>query len=386
MASDTSEQPVRPPWAPVGDGEENSSPASAALTPQAIDVDDADIDIIRPVASPPVEETFPNSGGFPSVDVTPYSSVDPAPGFSDDEDSPPAADTDPVRALGQSAVTNATFSAAGAHTPMGGVPLPRATFLPSPAEAPDGPSPFADVNGANDDFPFVPTFASREHSPTASQPTISFAAPLPTEPTEPVDDAPPHHARGGHEGEPWWRSVGALVAYGVAVMAGLAYGLVAVLGATAPPSLPAEVLLEGPPDNGIAPIELTEPTAFLAGAPLKTPTHTLTEAQSYGLGELDDLPGRTAEVHDLTYFDGDTTFVVRAYQHFNADDAVATFGTITADAPQLSPIEISGEHVGDRAELTTDAGLVIAWRNGTAVFVLSGPEDGIREFFMLFGW
>ncbi len=357
------------------------------------------------MASPPSEETFPTLGGFPPATVTPYESGEATAGYGDNDQQAPV--TDPVRALGQSAITNAQFSAGGAHTPMGGVPLPRASFLSTTAEVPiatpptattptvDAParvSPFASVAAPSLEPGFVPTFEARELTPTGSQPTVSFAHVMPSSSELPIEPAPPHHASDPHSGDtahassPWWRSVVALVAYGVIVMAGLGYGAFIVFLQPAPVALAAEVLIEGPPDNGIAPIEPSEPTAFLAGAPLKTPTHTLTEVQSYSLGELDHLPGRTAEVHDLTYFDGTTTYVVRAYQHFNTDDAVETFASITVEAPGVVPVEIAGEQVGERAELETEEGRAIVWRNATAVFVLTGPEAGILEFFTLFGW
>jgi hypothetical protein len=353
--------------------------------PYPIDVElDEDDDVIRPVVSAPPEETFPASGehrivGTESDPISPYPPPDDAADASSTADA--------YRLLGASAVANATLSAAGAPTPMGGLPKlnPHESDIPLYGE---------------DTEAFVPRYEPAVGMSETREPTHAFApteaetevltveqdeqAPFPagddnttgTDSTG-IDDVDPK--------DPWWRSLVALIAYGVVLMAVIGFAIYRAFFVPVPVTLPAEVLLEGPESNTLTPVEVVEPTDFVAGLPTATVAHALTDVVMWELGDVEFLPARAAEVVDLTYSDGAEEFVVRAYQHFHEDDAVKTYAALAGDAGDVEPVEAFGEEVGERALLDTDDGLEVVWRNGTVVFHLTGPEENIVEFFQFFG-
>jgi len=378
---------------------------------------------VSPVAPTAPEETFPASGSIRrslfSSPVSPYDTYSDGQPQSEEFRQEPGADADPFRGLGQSAVNNASLSAGGAPTPMGGVPLY--------SEPPSTPPSFAEENQggglfADEAAPFAPRFESSVPQPQPEQPTERLAPvsdDVPTVPFAPVSgdqpvtpaghanapmlapqtdhsltpdgdsQAPPDGPDGSDtEGDdhhvPWWRSAIALTAYGLIAMGALGFGAYQLLLAPDPITLESPIILEGPPDNGVTPIQIEEPTQFLSSIPTGTLTHSLIEVDSFAPGELSELPARTVEAHDLTYSDAENTYVVRAIQHYNADDAIENYEALSADATDVAPVEAGGREVGERAILETEDGTVIVWRNETAVLTLSGPDTGLVDFFTFY--
>ena len=408
--------PERPtPWQPVNGGtpaRESVAPSKPALpstgpipvVPTPIEDDDAEV--VAPVASPPHEEIMPTARGAL------WSAVPPA--------GPPAEPTagsasDPVRDLGDAAVRNASLSASGAPTPLGGVPQ-------VPSSAASAPSPLTDAAPASAWFAGDPRTAAQqgdvawsansvdgpepEGEPRADTPleipeldddepayTPRFGVPL-TVPPPPHDaeqgaasdgegsgeDAPPRE----REHAPWWRSVPFLVIVGLLVMGGIGYAVYALVAPQAAPvQLTPEVIVEAPAEPTVEPITLEDPTDFQAAMPVVVGTYALTALESPD-PRAAGLEVRAAEVDDLTYSDGQTEVGLRAIQHFDAEAATAQFESIAAGGTERENVMAGDTPVGERATVTTDAGEALAWRNGSAVFILTGPADALEEFYTLF--
>ncbi len=241
---------------------------------------------------------------------------------------------------------------------------------------------FAPVTGESPlvNQPFPPHSEDATYTPQTTQFAASPDTPFPNAGGEepPMDTAV-------EVSIPWWRSVVALVAYGVIVMGGVGFGVVQLLGAADRIELAQEVIIEGPELSGITPVELEDPTDFLAGAPQYAHDTALIEVVTYELSEV-DLYARTAEVYDLTYSNGSDTFTVRAYQHFRESEAETAWESLSEGSTDIAPVEAFGEVVGQRAVLDTDEGTVVTWRNLTGVFWLTGPDDDVVEFFEFYGW
>lgn len=424
MSPERPPQPQRPAWASVTREHVPAAPRNdQAPVPVPIDVD-TDSDIIRPVNAPPPEETFPTSadnlpGGLQPQQVSPYSAF--FDGSADNEDAPPVRDSDSVRELGQFAVTNASFLAAGAQTPMSGIPRV------APKRRPDSQAP---VNApldlpqfSEDEERFVPRFEPAVGLVAAAQPSVSFSSTDASEPTASADDGahtgavpdnqvttsenprvadsapiesstpadhgptePPYTADDDSSSTPWWLSVAALVVYGVIILAVVAYVVASALFTSETVTIEPEVLVEGPAAPDVTPIELEDPTPFLQGVPLTTPTHALANVVSHDVSEIDAPAGRVAEAHDLTYSNGTTDYTVRAYHHFSEADAQQSYDALAEGSTDTAEVVAAGEVVGERAILTTDDGTVIVWRNSATVLSVTGPEEGIAEFYDLFGW
>ncbi|HZL80713.1 MAG TPA: hypothetical protein VFC06_02045, partial [Demequina sp.] len=143
---------------------------TADSIPTPIEADEDEI--IAPILPPPDTEIMPRAGGdeskvgdAPASGTTPWSPTESSEWPSEREFSP--APTDSVRQLGASAISNASLQAAGAPTPISGVP-----------RVPEHENEFPSFG---DEEPFVPRFepsASTTPMPTPT-PTVSFAEPAP---------------------------------------------------------------------------------------------------------------------------------------------------------------------------------------------------------------
>ncbi|HZJ39597.1 MAG TPA: hypothetical protein VFD20_01430, partial [Demequina sp.] len=151
--------------------EQVAEPAPTADSiPTPIEADEDEI--IAPILPPPDTEIMPRAGDdestvgdAPASGTTPWSPTESSEGQSEREFSP--APTDSVRQLGASAISNASLQAAGAPTPISGVP-----------RVPEHENEFPSFG---DEEPFVPRFepsASTMPTPTPT-PTVSFAEPAP---------------------------------------------------------------------------------------------------------------------------------------------------------------------------------------------------------------
>ena len=157
---------AEPGSSPEPEPEPEPSPGARDV-PTPIEADEAEI--IAPILPPPASEILPRAGeeehdaGPTESPSTPSRS----PGSPDTPDatqfSPAPADS--VRQLGASALSNASLQAAGAPTPMGGVP-----------RADDNSDSFPEFG---EEEPFVPRFEAPAREDPPQTPSVSFAAPTP---------------------------------------------------------------------------------------------------------------------------------------------------------------------------------------------------------------
>lgn len=394
MAPDSEPTP-RVPWLPVDPGAERPTPpAEPTLTPTKpvvpawIRRDDAPAaveadtgEIIAPVVPPAAEEIMPRLGdGMPAFDE---------PHVTDAPD-------DPVARLGQSAVAAAALSAGGAPTPLGGVPtLPTdraveppsfgeagAIFTPRFAEpAATAPSPRerADTLAAG-----IVAEESAELAARAT-PLESGAAYTPRAITPPAGDdtAEPDATGDGTAGtrrtRRWWPwALLGLVLVGAGVAAYL------ITNRPDPTVIPGVTITQPAPAPTIEPSAAPTGTAFQSVMPTEVGTYALV-----GSAVLDPLDpalglGRIADGVDLTYRSGTDTMSVRALQYYNEDDAQQMFGELVGEDAATKPVVAAGSAVGDSAYIIAPQPGIV-WRNGTSVFIVTGPTAQLTDFFAQFG-
>ena len=405
MANPTSsERPA--PWNAVSAGSparESVAPSKPAMpstgqvpvVPQPIEVEDADV--VAPVASPPDEEIMPSARGAVWSAVTPAEPSTAQPG--------PMTANDPVRDLGDAAVRNASLSASGAPTPLGGVPQVPAGSASTPSRpaeaAPAAPwfmggaaETSAETAGGREPerkpAPAAPAMAELSNDEPAYTPR--FGVPVvdgdaaseetATDGDGADDGAPP--PSDPRERSPWWRSVPFLVIAGLLVMSGVGYGLY-LLFAPEPQTveLTPQVIVEAPAQSTLDPVAIEDPTAFQAALPGVVGTYALTAFDSPAPRQA-GLDVRAAEVDDLTYSDGTVELTVRAIQHFDPEDATAQFEAMATGATERESVMAGDTPVGERASVSGEDGESIIWRNDSAVFVLRGPADALEDFYALF--
>jgi len=377
-------------------------------------VDPEDGEILSPVDPPSAHELLPLAPA-PPFDTAPHDPVSP---YEDSALRQALWTQDPVKRLGASAVASANLSAAGARTPLGGVPrVPADDHVEAPAFGDDTPA-------------FMPVFASKhneEHTMTGPtdpgvirdaaaalgdedvpgyEPTTAANAEAAADGGENIDGgagastgAHEPDAVGGDDGartppatpadeEPpgrgrrlmWlWIVLGALVVLGVTGIV-----LAKTVFATPDPIIqPGVTVTEPPPTPTISPLAIASPTPFLAAMPGTVGTYSLTAAAP--ADKLDAATyGRTAEAHQLTYRSGANEASVLALQYYNEADATAAWGTLTGPAADATTVTAGGVEVGQKASVT-DPAPGIVWRNGTAVFVLTGPATELEAFYEFFG-
>ena len=278
------EDSKRVPWLPVhDDGRQRepiapSKPAvpavparhSSMFSPEPVEVEDSDSDIIAPVDAPPPEEIMPTNSRV---------TWDAVPVFTPPTPTAGAAAADPIRSLGDAAVTRASLSASGAPTPLGGVapsapsthpsapepaatpPSGAATAAPAPAPAPGfmattppagaGTPPRSPLQDLEDDTPpFTPLFGT----PTVDRAGAGVIG----------GDEPPVAEK---QRTPWWRSWPALVIIGLLVMGAVAYAIVMALPADEAVELTPEVIVATPDEPTHEPISIENPTPFQEALP-----------------------------------------------------------------------------------------------------------------------
>lgn len=365
------EDSKRVPWAPVHDdgrGREPIAPSKpavpaapvrreSAFAPQPIEVEDADSDIIEAVTTPPPEEIMPARG--PAL-------WDAVPVFTPPM---PAADAvaDPIRSLGDAAVNQASLSASGAPTPLGGVTPSAAsapgslsaTPPPSAASTPGSSTPELDDNSP----PFTPLFGAPGTDARASDSNDG--------------DEPPGPAAAR---APWWRSWPVLVIFGLLVMGGVAYAIIALLPEDEPVELTPEVIVPTPDEPTHEPISIQNPTAFQEVLPQMVGLYALTGHEDADTDNL-ELMVRVAEAHLLTYEYQDIMLAVSAFQHFDVESAIAQFEDIAGEGSDRAPVTAGETELGERVTITDGESVTIVWRNSTAIFSVTGPADAAEEFF-----
>lgn len=392
------------PWLPVysqGVGRDPVAPSKPAMPttspfeprPEPVDTDDAsDEDVIAPIAPPAPEEILPwsPSAPAPSTPVADASTLSPAGTML----TPAMGDV--YRELGDDAVRRASLSASGAPTPARGKrqappagdepPVDAssghdsATTDPAPTDSGSSDS-SVDKPGA-DEWPAaiaVPSAALADDGAPMYTPRFTAVEP-PVAPAPDNGDGDTEDPARASAPRKWWSSVPVLVIAGLIVMGGVGVGLYALLTPQNEVELTPEVIVASPETPALDPIAIEDPTDFQAALPGVVGTYALTSVETPELRSL-DLPVRAAEASDLTYDDQQTTLSLRAIQHFDQEAAVAQFEALAAEGSDREPVDAGGVDLGERATVPSDAGQSIVWRNGTAVFELTGPADAVEEFY-----
>ena len=433
MAPDSEPTP-RVPWLPVNEGAQAATPTPPEpLTPskppvpawiQRADVpspvededDDTDATVVSPVSPPPADEVLPR----PGVETT------------SQEPDAAAPLSDPVHRLAESAVASAALSAGGAPTPLGGVPTVPADegmavpafgdaaplFTPrflsgGDASADDQPNgdrvrdeqerlaaqasaldggvayePRAFAVEAEAETEVVPALPPRlDPEATAVLPLVPEpAATLPVVPAEPFEsELPPIAPIPDDDEEPprgrrkWW--IWVLLAVILAAGAVTTYLL---LNPPEPLVVPGATITQPPPSPTIDPLPAPTGTDFQAAMPTTVGTYALVEATPLDPTDVALGAGRIADGVDLTYRSGTDTMTVRALQYFNEADATQMFTQFAGEGTATQPVEAGEVTVGESAVITSpEPGMV--WRNGTSVFILTGPPTQIADFYAQFG-
>ena len=369
--------------------------------PIEIDVDD---DLTAPNPGPPAHEVLPEPR-------SPFEAAS--------HDAAPATPTAPLRPfdrLGAAAATNAALSAAGAPTPLGGVPrvasgdasdlaaarlvdlaleddapafVPTfatarpAAEAPTIARLPSGDAPlyrprvvptaFAPVMGGTDDAPAAPPAASPSRRATAAS-----SSP----PDEPTSQAAGGDSGSGGRGEgpvPGRRPGRAwpLIVIGLLILGGIATAL--WWGVLRPEAitLPEQRVIEAPAGTAVEPITPENPTAFLAALPTTAGTWALVAVVTNDPLLDDALPGRVAEHHTLTYSDGVSEVTLEARQLYHAADAHDALVREAGPDAELAEAVVAGTVVGERAERTGDGQTRVMWTHDAAYFEAAGPSDAV---------
>ncbi|NYI42558.1 hypothetical protein [Demequina lutea] len=178
-----------------------------------------------------------------------------------------------------------------------------------------------------------------------------------------------------------WIVLGALVA-GAAVF--LAYRLYFMPD---PVILPTPTATAEAPAPTAKPIAITNASAFATAMPTVVGTDVLIDYTVTDTVGDSTMPARTAEQVTLDYGPGSssTVFTVEAYQHYNQTDAQTAYDSYAKGATDVKDVVVNGTTVGKRAFSTTGSKGTVVWRNGTAVFDLTGPASDVLGFFEHFG-
>jgi hypothetical protein len=130
-----------------------------------------------------------------------------------------------------------------------------------------------------------------------------------------------------------------------------------------------------------------EESEFLAAIPRQVGVDVLMAYEAIDPVGDDSLPARAAEHIKLSYGSGvgEPVFTVHAYQHYKVEDAQTAYDAYAAGAPDIADVTVDGDVVGQRAFQAASAQGQVAWRNGTAVFVLTGPASDLLHFYERFG-
>ncbi|WP_084102906.1 hypothetical protein [Demequina sp. NBRC 110051] len=409
------------------------STGSTPVVPREVPGEDGDI--IAPVAQPDSEEIHPSSGTWEVVDA-PHERAAADHGV------------DPVRELGDSAVRQASLSASGAiprvtpqpastapttFQPEDGVAPQPAWFAGDPrSNAPASAASWAATSAAytpevlpdaSEALPDAAVAAAVDDDRAVAEPADDIrddggrddeddatasdwsdydeGDDLETDDTDPADtdamDADPDTAPGADGDDdgtvppppadehhrPWYLGAAFLTIVGLVVLGAVAY--VVYLLVNEPEKdveIAAPVVVEVPAESTVEPIALDNPTDFLAAMPATVGVYGMSGATPVE-EDTAGLDTRVAEVDDLTYTDGETTLELRAIQHYDEADATAQFDTLAANGSDPQPVTVGDAEVGQRVTIDGDPASYV-WRNGTAVFVLTGPADALEEFWIQF--
>ncbi|MDN4477968.1 hypothetical protein QQX10_06810 [Demequina sp. SYSU T00039] len=358
------------------------SPRRSAPSPEPVDVEVDESVIVSPVASPSPDEVAPEPRG-------PFETMP--------QDAPAVADgpLTSIQLLGRAAAANASLSASGAPTPLGGIPRVDANGA-APADLGDSeprwvPT-FAGAAAAPGDEPRVstpePAIASaadlRRHHLDADtplyRPRVAASEDGTEGPGSPPDTPAPPPAVDLAERRPGraWP----LVLIGLLTIAAITLAILWPALHPAAIDIPAQRVMSAPAGAVVEPIELEEPTPFLAAMPLVAGTWALTAVDTHAAASDEALPGRVAEWHTLTYSDGTEEVTVEARQLYTEDDAHLALVAAAGSDAELTDATAGGQVVGERAELSDEEDTRVMWTHGSAYFEAvgaAGTVDGLVE-------
>lgn len=222
----------------------------------------------------------------------------------------------------------------------------------------------------------------------SEQTTPDPEAPRPSEEHETADDGVSQGAAAGTS-ESFWRRVPlwGWITAGVVVVAGAVVAILAATGAFTPeplPTPPAATVTAEPPTPTAEPIEReVEPTAFSAALPDSVLDLVLADMSEGGQWAED---GAAIEAYALSYSDGGARNVeLSAAQFADEEAAQAALPEVLMDA-ETGEVTADGAVVGEFWIVPGSPEDVsrVLWRNTTAVFVLEGDEELVRDVFRAF--
>lgn len=207
--------------------------------------------------------------------------------------------------------------------------------------------------------------------------------------TERPATAGPSHADDASRA-PWWRRVPvwAWVAGAAVVLGGGALGVLAASGTFDPeplPTPPAETITLAPPSPTVEPVERgIEPTAFSAALPDTVLDLALAEMTEGGIfDDADPLESYTLVLSD----GGSRSVTVYAAQFQDVEATAAGWPELVADEVEQGEVTADGTVVGEWvfAAVHSETGEpAILWRNSTALLLVTGEEQLVRDVFRAF--
>ena len=151
------------------------------------------------------------------------------------------------------------------------------------------------------------------------------------------------------------------------------------------PTPPAETVTAEPPTPTVDPVERDfEPTAFSAVLPDTVLDLALAEIAEGG--SLEDGEVAPIEAYTATYSDGgEKQVTLDAAQFADEETATSAVPELSGDSGETGEVLADGILVGEFAMVRgVNGAATLVWRNSTAVFVLEGPEDVVRDVYRAF--
>ena len=178
-----------------------------------------------------------------------------------------------------------------------------------------------------------------------------------------------------------WIVIAALAAAAIGV------GVYRVYLQPEPTTLPVPTITASAPEPTAEPVNITDPSTFVATMPSTVGTDVLVAYEVTNPAGDTTLPVRAAEHVTLKYGPGSTTtvYTVEAYQHYSVEDAQSAYDSYAAGLTDVEDVVVDGVTVGQRARSASSSQGTLVWRNETAVFVLTGPGAGLQDFYARFG-
>jgi hypothetical protein len=178
-----------------------------------------------------------------------------------------------------------------------------------------------------------------------------------------------------------WIVLGALVA-GAAVF--LAYRLYFMPD---PVTLPVPTVTAQAATPTAKPVPITNASTFVSKMPTTVGTDVLIAYTVTDTVGDSTLPARTAEKVTLDYGPGSSSrvFTVEGFQHYDQTAAQTAYDSLATGMTDVTDVVVDGTTVGKRAFSTSGSKGTVVWRNGTAVFDLTGPASDVLGFFEHFG-